>query len=957
MSAITQVNFSGGELTPELHGNTGLEQYRKGAKTLKNCVVRKIGGFYNRSGTEFIAEVNDSAKTIKFIPFIFSDTQTYVLEFGDQYMRVHKNGVQLKNASQNITAITNANPCVVTYGGADNYANGDQVYISGVVGAIGNYVNGRWFVVAGVNTGANTFQLNYLGGTAVNSTSWGAYSSAGTIEEVYRITTPYLEADLSTLQFSQSADVISIAHQSYAPRELSRSADTSWTLSQITFDSDTGKPTAITQSGTAYASASASVYKVTAVDAITGEESTPGFWGTGRTITGITQANPGVVTSNAHGFVNSEIFLTGILGMTELNARRFIAASTGANTFQLRDDYGGGGYLNTTSLTAYLSGGTAYIVGGFDGTLQRAASTTPITISWTKPSSNISYFKIYKSDNVQYGTFAFGLIGTSNGISFSDTGLTPDFTEQPPEVRNPFYGSSNYPKTVTHAQQRIYYGNTTNNPETVWGSKTGCYHNFITRSSISDDDPVTFTLANRRVNQVQHLIDLEKLIALLSGSEVILNGNDAGFITPTSVNAKTPTYNGSASLRPIIADKSLVYLQSRQVIVRDMKVDTLQSTGDDLTVAAKHLFEGHTIVDWDYQENPDSVVWIVRDDGLVISMTYVPTMGVIACCQHDFGGGLVENVCVVPEGSEDAVYFCVNRTINGGTKRYIERLSNRFIDDIKDNKFMDSFLSYDGRNTGATTMTLSGGTDWLYSETLTLTASASTFASTDVGNEIHFFDAEGVMLGRFEIKGYTGVTVVTGKFDRTVPAAVRTTATTYWAMAVDQVTGLWHLEGEEVSVLGDYTVVGSPYNTTLDTTYTVANGALSFSECYSVIHVGLPYLSDFESLDIDSPSMPTLQKKKILITEVTAKVYKTAGLWFGGEPPSDDTVDATENLTELKLHDDETYDSPTPLTTSTVDCVIQTKWAEGGRVFIRQIDPLPMSILSVTPSGIIPGGN
>lgn len=952
MSAITQVNFSGGELTPELHGNTGLEQYRKGAKTLKNCVVRKIGGFYNRSGTEFIAEVNDSAKTIKFIPFIFSDTQTYVLEFGDQYMRVHKNGVQLKNASQNITGITNANPAVLTYSGADNYANGDQVYISGVVGAIGNYVNGRWFVVAGVNTGANTFQLNYLGGTAVNSTSWGAYSSAGTIEEVYRITTPYLEADLDELQFSQSADVITIVHQSYAPRELTRTADTTWALDIIYYDTDVSVP--VDGGATGGAGAENSVYYFTAVDRFTGEESLPSIYTSYLTITGISKADPGVITfSGAHGFGTdlNIMYIEEVVGMTEINKLHgYYAETVGANTVKLRSVYNPSEYLDTTNFTTYSSGGKAYIRGR-----RVTAHAFPVTVYAESPFSEIAYYKVYRNPS---GNFNYwGLIGTSQNGEFIDSGIVPSTTELCPFGLNIFRDSGNHPKTVTHAQQRIYYGNTTNNPETVWGSKTGCYHNFITRSSISDDDPVTFTLANRRVNQVQHLIDLEKMIALLSGSEVILNGNDAGFITPTSVNAKTPTYNGSASLRPIIADKSLVYLQSRQVIVRDMKVDTLQSTGEDLTLAAKHLFEGHTIVDWDYQENPDSILWIVRDDGLVISMTYVPNQGITACCQHDFSGGLVENVVVVPEGSEDAVYFCIKRTINGGTKRYIERLSNRFIDDIKDNKFMDSFLSYDGRNTGATTMTLSGGTDWLYSETLTLTASASTFASTDVGNEIHFFDAEGVMLGRFEIKGYTGVTVVTGKFDRTVPAAVRTTATTYWAMAVDQVTGLWHLEGEEVSVLGDYTVVGSPYNTTLDTTYTVANGALSFSECYSVIHVGLPYLSDFESLDIDSPSMPTLQKKKILITEVTAKVYKTAGLWFGGEPPSDDTVDATENLTELKLHDDETYDSPTPLTTSTVDCVIQTKWAEGGRVFIRQIDPLPMSILSVTPSGIIPGGN
>ena len=951
MSAITQNNFTGGELSPELHGDTGLEKYRTSLKTARNVTIKKIGSLQNRSGSEFIAEVNDSSKAIRFIPFIFSDSQTYVLEFGNLYMRVHKNGVQQKATAKAITGASISSQTVIDCVG-NGYTNGDEIYVSGILGM--TQLNNRWFKISDVH--ANDFKIKLMdASTYVNTTTYGTYTSGGTAEKVYQITTPYVEADLSTLQFSQSADIITIAHQNYAPRELSRTGDIVWTLSLVVFDSDAGKPTGIAQSGTAYATASSGVYKVTAIDAITGEESTPGFWGTGRTITGITQANPGVITSVAHGFVNTEIFLTGILGMTELNTRRFIASLIGANTFSLRDDYGSGGSLNTTSLGAYTSGGTAYIVGGFDGTLQRAASTTPISITWSKP-SGVSYFKIYKSDNVSYGTFAFGLIGTSDSTSFSDNGITPDFTKLPPEIRNPFYGSSNYPKAVSHAQQRIFYANTVNNPETVWGSKTGCYHNFITRSTITDDQPLTFTIANRKVNQIKHLVDLEKMVALLSGSEVALNGNQAGFVTPDSVNAKTPSYNGSADLSPILTDSSLVYLQSRASIVRELKVSSLETTGADLTLPSKHLVENYTIVDWAYQENPDSIIWAVRSDGVLLSMTYVPSQNIVAWTRHDFEGGTVENVVVVPEGTEDAVYILVNRTIGSRTTRYIERLSNRFVSAITDNIFMDSALTYDGRGNGTKTMTLSGGSTWLYDETITLTASSSTFASTDVGNEVHFYDADGVVLGRFSINAYSSATVVTGKFDRTVPVALRTVATTTWALAVDQVTGLWHLEGQTVSVLGDGSVVGSPYNSTLTTTYTVSVGTITLDRCYAVIHVGLPYLSDVETLDIDSPSTPNLQRRRILITEVTAKVYKTKGLWFGAKAPNDDSTDAAEDLTELKLREYESLDSAIAIKTGPIDCVIKTQWSEGGRVFIRQIDPLPMAILSITPSGIIPAG-
>lgn len=954
MASITQFNFSGGEITPELHGNTGLEKYRTSLKTLTNVTVKKTGGLQNRPGTEFLGEVFTSTKTVRTIPFIFSDAQTYVLEFGHETMQIFKNGELLKLAAQSISAITNANPGVITYVGADTYSNGDHVYISGITGAIGAYLNNRTFIVANVNAGANTFTLKYRDGTTdVNTTSFGAYASGGSIEEIYYIATPYAEQYIADLQFSQSGDIITIAHQTFQPRELSRTGDTSWSFNYVVFDSDTSKPTAISQTGTAFATLPSGVYKVTAVDANTGEESTPGFWGTGRAITAITVASPGVVTSNAHGFVNTEIFLTGINGMVQLNTRRFIAVSTGANTFTLRDDYGIGGSLSTASYSFYTSGGTAYIVGGFDGTLQRAASSTPITISWTRPTAQITYFKIYKMDSTQYGTFAFGLIGTSDGYQFIDNGIDPDFTQQPPELRNPFLDSGNYPKVVAHAQQRIFYANTVNNPETIWGSKTGSYHNFITRSVITDDNPITATVANRKVNQINHIVDLERLVCLLAGSEVSLNGSQSGFVTPTEVNAKTQSYNGTGDLRPILLDNTVLYIQNRGSYIRELSFVGETYSGTDLSLFAKHLFEGYTITDWDFQENPDSIVWAVRSDGTLLSMTYVKAQNVIAWSKHTFRYGTVENVCVVPEGVEDKVHLVIKRTIDGRTTRYVESMSNRYVNNVLDNIFMDSALSLDGRHTGSTTMTLTGS-GWTYLDTLTLTASAGTFLSSDVGNEIHLTGSDGTLI-RCEITAYTSATVVSVRPDRTVPASMQATAISTWGKAVDEISGLWHLEGKPVSVIGDGFVVASPYNPEY-TTLTVTNGAITLPRPYVVIHVGLPYISDVETLDIDAPNIETLSTKKILITEVTARVYKTKGLWFGREAPSDDDTDALEGLTELKLRSNESMDDPVALKTGVIDTIIETKWSEGGRVFLRQVDPLPLTLISLTPSGIIPVG-
>ena len=224
---------------------------------------------------------------------------------------------------------------------------------------------------------------------------------------------------------------------------------------------------------------------------------------------------------------------------------------------------------------------------------------------------------------------------------------------------------------------------------------------------------------------------------------------------------------------------------------------------------------------------------------------------------------------------------------------------NRIVDVI-DNIFMDSALTYDGRNTGSTTMTISGGTTWGTNETLTLTSSAAFFTASDVGNEIHFYDENSGLLIRFKINAFTSSTVVTGKATSVVPVELRSTAVTSWARAVDQVSGLWHLEGEIVSIFADRYVVASPNNSTKSyPQVTVTDGVVTLSECYAVIHVGLPFIVDIQTLPVDSAQGETLQNKNKLNQKVTARFSNTRGVFIGTRAPSG--VDLLANLYELNL--------------------------------------------------------
>jgi hypothetical protein len=272
-------------------------------------------------------------------------------------------------------------------------------------------------------------------------------------------------------------------------------------------------------------------------------------------------------------------------------------------------------------------------------------------------------------------------------------------------------------------------------------------------------------------------------------------------------------------------------------------------------------------------------------------------------------------------------------------------------DDIDEAIFMDSSLAYDGRNTGATTMTLSGGPPWTAGSLLVLTASAPFFVAGDVGNEIHINDANGVE-HRCRIASYTSTTVVGVRPHRDVDASLQATATTDWARAVDEVSGLDHLEGENVSVFGDGYVEASPNNPTIDTR-TVATGAVTLGDHYKLIRVGLPYLSDIETLDLDSVQGETLIDKKKLITELIMTVEETRGIWAGHEPPADGEA-ANDGLRELKYREGETYGGPVGFANGPIEIIIPSDWNKGGRVFIRQLDPVPMSILNIAPKGIIP---
>ncbi len=980
MTNVVQRSFTGGELAPELYARTDQTKYATGLRTCRNFLVQRHGGAANRPGTMYVASVKDRTKAVRLVKFVFNDEQTYVLEFGERYLRVVRAGGQLvaSDAAAWATATEYTVADLVINGGVTYYCT--TAHTSGAPSEPG--VGSAW------------------------PSSWYALTDG-----IYEIPTPYLEADLATLQVVQSADVVTLVHPNYAPRELRRTAHTRWTLDLIAFGPSAAVPTALAVAGGA--AGNVLYWAVTAIAGDTGEEGLPALInavgkvpsaGTPTTLTW--DPVPGALGYNVYRSDGGAYGLIGAAGgvPTPKSAGAWTTTSSTVNTATpdtwepapdqaritavaaLADKAYDGKYALSAELTVtppaasfdstsgcvrvfYSRDGEPRIDAGLlaDSTVDSVAGKTRTgTVSGVLRVPDNGYTTLVidlvaegECESAS-GAFTVALDTTGEAVTwnvtstgFIDTGSAPDFEKSPPVPQTLFQSPGTYPGATTYYQQRRLFGSSATDPERVWASKSGIFTSFGTSTPLEDDDSVSFALASRQVNAVRHMLDVGRLILFTASGEWVVGESEDDVLTPTNISARQRLYYGASTLPPIVIGNAILFNQARGAIVRDLKTDVVANyTSNDLTLFAAHLVDGYTIVDWDFAQTPHSILWAVRSDGVLLGLTYIREQEVWGWHRHDTDG-VVENVCVVPEGSEDAVYLVVRRTIAGVVQRYIERMASRAITDLTDVTslhFVDCGLVYDGRNTGSETMTLSGGVAWDEGEQLTCTASAATFQASNVGDRVDLTPVTGGETVRCTIEAYTSPTVVTVRPAKLLPPDLRGFATSVWALAVNAVAGLEHLEGKAVSVFADGVVAASPNNDAFDVV-TVEGGAITLAQPYAVIRVGLPYVSDLETLDIDTPSGPSLKDRQLLVNRVGALVDRSRSFFAGAAAPTGD--DPLAGLNEVKVRDASDGYAPAALRTELLTVDLQREWDSHGRVLLRQVDPVPLTVLALIPQGTI----
>jgi hypothetical protein len=793
MASALQPSLNGGELSPSLHARVDLARYLTSLKTCRNAIAQQYGGVTNRAGMRFIHEVKAPATQHRLIPFEFSTTQTYILEFGNLTMRVYKDG-----------GIVESSPGVP-----------------------------------------------------------------------FEVATPYATADLPGLNWTQSADVLTVVHPSHQPRQISRTAHDAWTVTSFANTNGPFQDINVTTATTVYASAATGSVTLTASAAVFDA----GMVGTQFYIE---QKDFGEPWEPGKTVAVNDI---------RRSDGKYYQALTAATTGSLRptheaDDWSDGG-VNWRFLHPGFGYGTITAVGSSTSATMTVASRIPD-----------------------------GAVG-AGGATYK-------------WAKAAWGGDQGYPSAVTYFKNRQVFGGTTARPQEVTMSRIANYFDFGYSQPLVADDAIKFPIPGRQVNAVRHLVPLKQLAVLTSGSEWTLSGEN-GIIAPDTISIDNQGYRGSAKTPPVVVGNTALFVQDKGRTVRELAFDFASDsyTGQDLTQLASHLFADGTITEWAYQQVPFQVVWCVRSDGTLLGLTYLKEQQVVGWHRHDTDGAF-ESVACISEGDEDVLYCIVKRTINGTTKRYVERMNTRAFADPKDWFFVDSGLTYDGRNTGATTITITTDTDWTYQQgEFTLTASANTFAAGDVGDEVHF--EIGSVTYRLLITGYTNSLTVSATANRDLPAALQGVATADWGIARKTFTGMDHLEGKTCNVLADGNVHPE---------LTVSSGSLALRYAAVVVHAGLPITADIETLSITVPQGETLLDKKKLITALRLIVEDTRGIRVGPD---------AGHLVEIKQRASENYDQATGATTGIMETRIPATWSKDGRCFIRQTDPLPFTILAIIP--------
>jgi hypothetical protein len=533
----------------------------------------------------------------------------------------------------------------------------------------------------------------------------------------------------------------------------------------------------------------------------------------------------------------------------------------------------------------------------------------------------------------------FGFIGETTSRLIDDDGAEPIYSDPPPQGSNPI--GAERPCVPFFYESRRGLAATSQRPATVWGSSIDMFDNFDEVVPADDSDSYEFTIASKTREAIRWAADLGRLVLGSLGGIWVAGGSGlAEVLTPNSIAVRRLSNIQCADLRHVEAGDAVFFAELHTGGPR-----MLENQGDalrvsDISLLARHLFDGYAVADWAYAESPHQILWVVRSDGLLLSFTYVPELEILAWARHEpAGGGLVENVCCKPEGAgESGVWLCVRR----GDHHFLERLAyrgfpldNQGDPDVRYCIFLDRCVTYNGlRSLYPMTPTFSVVTPADYAMGATLSIHISHVPILVAGEIVRIDDRAGGEPYFFSVVSDDGgLNYTVQLLNRALATADCPDGETEWWVCRSSVSGLPpDLNGSTVTVVADGDVYENVPVTAGSATIDPDNEG-TYLKTAGMLHAGLPYNSDFESLDVQQKD-----GKQKIVKRVAVELEFARGGAVGAD---------LDHLVEIRTRAVEHGYGVIPLRTTEEVEPVADEWGRGGRVAIRQSAPMPMTILGI----------
>jgi hypothetical protein len=585
------------------------------------------------------------------------------------------------------------------------------------------------------------------------------------------------------------------------------------------------------------------------------------------------------------------------------------------------------------------------------------------------------------------GTASFPVASGPNAVcDFMDYGQTPDFAHQPIQLNPSLLLGVYETQAALTAQAAVMYQQRliVAQNDLLITSRTGFPGNFFRSYPLSSDSSLSLQVPGQGLGTVLHMIDSDGLIVFTSKGVYFHRGAMSHLnLTLDRLGA----WIIDEQVPPIAIPGGVLFIDSSTNTVRQLLFSTEEESyvAPELSIFSDHLFHGNKVKSWSFQDGQFPLLWVTFTDGTLASFTYERSHKMRAWTRHDSVTD-VEYVMAIPGGINQTTGLrelpSVAFVCKVGTKRHIEFGVPRYVSaaiaeaDAQSDKnesiaALDAMVSWShliNDDIASTTITVTADVADTWDGDLTLTATNAIFTTTGlgmgtVGTVFRYYDSDKISYD-LTITARASDTVVTVSPNIEFPSADAANPRLWEAKAT--FTGLDHMEGESVAIVRDGFIAASPNNSKESyTAVTVASGSITLpdSKLGSHVHIGRPFVSDIETLDIDTVEQRPVTNESMTVNKLYIKVYRTRGFYVSSRFPADDTLDGLD-ITDMHTVDmgdihnlsadyeaanpivGERYDQPV---TKRVETTLPGDWNSQGRICIRNVDPIHFEILSIMP--------